>query len=331
MGHAAVLIALFDEKAADMPVAALRAVLERDAVGLGEAFGQGGEVAEFLRALGKFRRGHAVERVGQPRVGHAARRDFAAQRVRAADEIDGIGRKVDAENRVVDGADGRDDLVLKLGVAQGVLQLLLAAQLLADGVVNVVEADENAERIGGDLHAVDLRLEELMPGGVRHTVEAAGEALAVAQHAHQVLGGELAFELLGLAVGEKAAAVQVEYMAVAGVRAAFAVENRVHVGSGGELEYFDAVAQQVDAVDRDVIAREHLEVGLLALERQTVLGEGGLLLAQQGVARDAVHDVAEVAADDRKQAAENRGALDGHVVQSDEADERRLAEQGGRP
>lgn len=67
-----VLIALFDEKAADMPVAALRAVLERDAVGLGEAFGQGGEVAEFFRALGKFRRGHAVERVGQPRVGHAA-------------------------------------------------------------------------------------------------------------------------------------------------------------------------------------------------------------------------------------------------------------------
>ena len=43
------------------------------------------------------------------------------------------------------------DLVYKAVML--ICKLLLAAQLLADGVVNVVEADENAERIGGDLHA----------------------------------------------------------------------------------------------------------------------------------------------------------------------------------
>ncbi len=60
VGRAAVFVALFDEKAADMPFAARRAVFKGNRVRVGEPVGQGGQIAELVCAIEKFGRGDVL-------------------------------------------------------------------------------------------------------------------------------------------------------------------------------------------------------------------------------------------------------------------------------
>ena len=94
--------------------------------------------------------------------------------------------QVDAVNRIIDLADGRDDLVAHPALRERRFQRVLVLALLPHDLIHAAEVQQDLKARFRLLHPIGAYLEIDVPDGVRHTLVAAADAVLGPELAHQI-------------------------------------------------------------------------------------------------------------------------------------------------
>ena len=210
--------------------------------------------------------------------------------------------QIDTVDRIIDLADGRDDLVAHPALRERRFQRALVLALLPHDLIHAAEVQQDLKARFRLLHPIGAHLEIDVPDGVRHTPVAAADAVLGPELAHQIFCVQKLQEVRCALLKDALVIVMLDRLGIG--KQLLPMREQVARGVGVLLDLDDLgpVVHQIHAVDGRAVLAEHLEYLLLKLHGLQILLERLLLLFQQRQHAQILPRAAEVSADKGEQA-----------------------------
>ena len=211
--------------------------------------------------------------------------------------------QIDTVNRIIDLADGRDDLVAHPALREHRFQRVLVLALLPHDLIHAAEVQQDLKARFRLLHPIGAHLEIDVPDGVRHTLVAAAEAVLGPELAHQIFCVQKLQEVRCALLKDALVIVMLDRLGIG--KQLLPMREQVARGVGVLLDLDDLgpVVHQVHTINGRAVLAEHLEHLLLKLHGLQILLERLLLFFQQRQHAQVLPRAAEMPADQTQQAA----------------------------
>ena len=209
--------------------------------------------------------------------------------------------QIDTVNRIIDLADGRDDLVAHPALRERRFQRVLVLALLPHDLIHAAEVQQDLKARFRLLHPIGAHLEIDVPDGVRHTLVAAADAVLGPELAHQIFCVQKLQEVRCALLKDALVIVMLDRLGMG--KQLLPMREQVARGVGVLLDLDDLgpVVHQVHTINGRAVLAEHLEHLLLKLHGLQILLERLLLFFQQRQHAQVLPRAAEVPADKGKQ------------------------------